>query len=190
MKVLTDQRPLKFFFFRTFYLLNDMKYKQTNSSLQVKLQQPPMLQSAGRLPVLWAVPKLTCNPQPRICLVERAAGCYITISQLRRCWGGYTVKYQPRPAWMIATTAQQLSASPSIPSAIAVMHSHLGLPSWLVLTRLAERKEEQGQMVPLNWQGWRGWHRAGHPCESQTAGSHLDPAGAARILIPITSLET
>lgn len=109
---------------------------------------------------------------------------HLSAEKVLRCLYGKT------PAWMIATTAQRLSASPAIPSAVAVMHSHLGLPSWLVLTRPAERKEERGQMVALNWQGWRGWHRAGHSCESQTAGSHLDPAGAARVLVPITSLET
>lgn len=45
-------------------------------------------------------------------------------------------KKKPASTWMIASTTQSLSQH----FAVAVIHSHLGLPSWLVLTRLPVRR--------------------------------------------------
>jgi len=151
-------------------------YKWQNSSLEIKTRLRVRVRSTSHFELIkrtWKIPEqgsLSGGGSVR----WRGRQPAISPSRVLRCVCGKT------QAWAFLDDCHYRTASPSIPSAVAVIHGHLGLPSWLVLTRLAEWKEEQGQMVLLNWQGWRGWHRAGRPSESQTAGSHLDPAGAAR----------
>lgn len=129
------------------------------------------LDSAGSLESPW---------DNLLCLLEDATGCYIAacLLQVLKLLVGRT------PAWACLDDCHSHTPPFSIFSAAAVMPSHLGLPSWLVLTMLAAQKEEQGQMVQSDWQEWRGWRRASYSCESQTAGSHLDPARAARSKFP------